>query len=85
MPLVRILGNYELQDMLRVADTQGDLETVFHGLDILGATPWRVNKRLLNITLECWKLQGDWPCIAANVPIPEIPKHNTQRILSAWD
>jgi DNA-directed RNA polymerase len=83
-PLVRIVGNHELRDLLKEADTQGDLETVFHGLDILGATPWRVNKLLLDVTMTCWNLQGTWPCIASNVSTPEIPKQNTQRIFSCF-
>lgn len=73
-PLVRVNGNFVLKEMLQVADARGDLETVFHGLDILGATPWRVNKEMLEIILECWQSEKEWPSIPENAIVEPIPK-----------
>ncbi|SLM39466.1 DNA-directed RNA polymerase, phage-type [Lasallia pustulata] len=38
----------------RVAAERGDLEQVFAGLDILGKTPWIINRSVFNVMLEAW-------------------------------
>lgn len=67
-PLVRLTDNQYMRGLLKSADTQGQLNTVLHGLDVLGATPWRINKKLLKIVVECWKSGDAWPSIVQKDP-----------------
>ena len=32
----------------------GDLTTLLDGLNVLGAVPWRINERILDVALQCW-------------------------------
>lgn len=41
-----------------------DLSTVYDGLTILGKTPWKINKSILEVAEYCWK---------HNLPIGDIP------------
>jgi DNA-directed RNA polymerase N-terminal len=43
---------------------QADLSVVCEGLNILGKTPWRINKKILEVGEYCWN---------NNVPIGDIP------------
>ncbi len=37
---------------------ESDLSTVCHGVNALGATPWRINKRILGVVKELWDSGG---------------------------
>lgn len=73
-PLVRINGNRQLGKLLRTADEEGHLHTVFHALDVLGATPWRINKAVLQIVTVCWNEGKEWPCLPVLESVPDIEK-----------
>jgi DNA-directed RNA polymerase, mitochondrial len=39
---------------LRQASEQGKLELIYAGLDVLGSTPWRINKEIFDVVLQIW-------------------------------
>lgn len=39
---------------LRQASEQGRLELIYAGLDVLGSTPWRINKEIFDVVLHMW-------------------------------
>ena len=43
---------------LRQASEQGRLELIYAGLDVLGSTPWRINKDIFDVVLRTWN-SGD--------------------------
>ncbi|KAI8809178.1 hypothetical protein BJ742DRAFT_708766 [Cladochytrium replicatum] len=52
--VVRLQGNLEHRALLNRAAEEDKLHVVLHSLDVLGATPWRVNVPVLEVVLECW-------------------------------
>lgn len=72
--LVRVrAGDREQNLYARSAIRAGDLKDVFKGLDVLGQTAWRINKRVLQVMAEAWN-RGE---AIANMPPaifnPETP------------
>lgn len=61
---MRYKESLEQQKWLKAASEEGHLEPVFHGLDVLSSTPWRVNRRVFDVVLESWN-RGE--------PIADIP------------
>lgn len=59
-PLIRMHGNIYQAAMVDEADKKGYLHTIYHALDVLGATPWRVNRRLLDVCMQCWNEGSEW-------------------------
>lgn len=51
-------------NMQKEALEHGDLSLVADGLNILGKTPWKINKRILKAGEYCWE---------SNIPIGDIP------------
>jgi hypothetical protein len=51
-------------NMQKEALEHGDLSLVSDGLNILGKTPWKINKRILAVGEDCWE---------NNIPIGDIP------------
>ena len=39
---------------LRQGSEQGKLELIYPGLDVLGSTPWRINKDIFEVVLRAW-------------------------------
>lgn len=39
---------------LRQASEQGKLELIYAGLDVLGSTPWRINRDIFDVVLRVW-------------------------------
>lgn len=39
---------------LQQASDKGLLETIYAGLDVLGATPWMINSAVFNVVLQVW-------------------------------
>jgi DNA-directed RNA polymerase len=51
---MRTKDSPEQANNLKAAIEQGTAEAVLHGLDVLSSTPWKVNKRVFDIMMECW-------------------------------
>ncbi|MCJ1250883.1 DNA-directed RNA polymerase [Trapelia coarctata] len=59
----------QLRDYIRAAAESGDMTRVFAGLDVLGRTPWQINKGVFDVMLQVWN-SGEG---LGKVP-PESPK-----------
>ncbi|OBZ74536.1 DNA-directed RNA polymerase, mitochondrial [Grifola frondosa] len=57
---MRFKDSQEQQSYLRHAAAQGNLELVFAGLDVLGSTPWKINRDIFDVVLQRQKawMQG---------------------------
>lgn len=44
----------QVKHYARIAAERGDLDQVFAGLDILGKTPWIINRNVFDVMLEAW-------------------------------
>jgi len=51
----------EQQSYLQHASSLGNLELVYAGLDVLGSTPWQINRKIFDIVLQVWN-SGDRLC-----------------------
>jgi DNA-directed RNA polymerase len=67
-PAVRFKGSQEQQEYAQAASSQGDMDQVYAGLNVLGKTAWRINTQLFDIMRTAWNT-GE---AIANFP-PEYP------------
>ncbi|TFY82948.1 hypothetical protein EWM64_g1061 [Hericium alpestre] len=77
-PVMRFKESKEQQAYLKRAAELGNVELVFAGLDVLGATPWKINRRLFDVVLEVWnrgERMGKLPPAVYDVPEPEKPEN----------
>lgn len=58
---MRFKDSQEQQTYLRHASDQGHLELVYAGLDVLGSTPWQVNRKVFDVVLKVWN-SGERVC-----------------------
>lgn len=52
--VVRTKGSKEQCIYVQTASNRGDLDQLFHGLDVLGRTAWQINKKVFDVVLEVW-------------------------------
>ncbi|TDL27019.1 DNA/RNA polymerase [Rickenella mellea] len=52
--VMRFKDTQEQLTYLRHASQLGHVELVYAGLDVLGSTPWRINKAIFDIVLQVW-------------------------------
>ncbi|KAI0753612.1 DNA/RNA polymerase [Fomes fomentarius] len=75
---MRFKDSREQEIYLRHASDAGRLELVFAGLDVLGSTPWRINRRVFDVVLEVWN-SGERFCkippAVPDEPEPEKPEN----------
>lgn len=73
---MRFKDSQEQQSYLRHASDQGHLELVYAGLDVLGSTPWQVNRKVFDVVLEVWN-SGERVCkippTVYDIPEPQKP------------
>ena len=55
---MRFKDSNEQQSYVRKASDEGTMEPVLAGLDVLGSTPWKINKKVFNLVREVWN-SGD--------------------------
>ncbi|KAJ7482195.1 DNA/RNA polymerase [Mycena galericulata] len=79
--VMRFKDSVEQRSYLKYASEQGHVELVYAGLDVLGSTPWRINKRVFDVVLEVWnsgKRLGKMPPEVYDEPEPVPPEdHET--------
>ncbi|KAF7313242.1 DNA-directed RNA polymerase [Mycena kentingensis (nom. inval.)] len=71
---MRFKDSVEQRSYLKHAADNGHVELVFQGLDVLGSTPWRINRRIFDVVLEVWnsgKRLGKIPPEVYDQPEPE--------------
>ncbi|KAF8317988.1 DNA/RNA polymerase [Clavulina sp. PMI_390] len=74
--VMRIKDSIEQQQYVREASQNGNLELIFSALDVLGSTPWVVNREVFNVVLEVWNSGvglADIPPTDLELPDPEKP------------
>lgn len=73
IPVLRIRG----MDLGRrygiTACDSGDMDQTFAGLDILGKTPWRINRPVFEVMVEAWNTGNAIAKIPAVDPVVELP------------
>ncbi|KAI0270564.1 DNA/RNA polymerase [Gloeopeniophorella convolvens] len=52
--VMRFKDSQEQQQYLKHASSSGNVELVYAGLDVLGSTPWQVNRRVFDVVLQVW-------------------------------
>ncbi|KAG8949604.1 DNA-directed RNA polymerase [Tulasnella sp. 408] len=73
---MRIRECQEQKAHLEEASREGHLTHVFDGLDVLGSTPWVVNKEVFEVALKVWNSGEEFaglPPSTKNLKIPELP------------
>lgn len=75
---MRFKDSQEQQSYLKHASDQGHLELIYAGLDVLGSTPWQVNRKVFDVVLKVWN-SGEKMCkipaAVYNVPEPQRPEN----------
>ena len=70
---VRIGKHPQHREYLEASDKANHLSTIYHALDVLGSTPWRINRMVLDVAKKCWNENAEYPSVPSGVPIPQIP------------
>ena len=47
-------GHTQTKNYIRAAADSGDMQQIFAGLDILGKTPWKINRGVFDVMVEAW-------------------------------
>lgn len=75
---MRYKDSVEQANYLRHASQAGNLELIYASLDVLGSTPWKINRRIFDIVLSVWnsgKRLCKIPPIVSDIPEPERPEN----------
>jgi DNA-directed RNA polymerase, mitochondrial len=70
----------EQNSYLKEADSRGAMELVYAGLDVLGKTPWKINKAVFDVALDAWNQGLEYPCMPGlelHQKIPTPPTDST--------
>lgn len=51
---MRFKDSTEQHTYLEHATTLGNVELVYAGLDVLGSTPWKINRNIFDVVLKAW-------------------------------
>ena len=71
---MRIQDSPEQMHYLKSASEQGHLDDVFTALDVLGGTPWQINRPVFDVVSQVWnsgEAIADIPLDNADVNIPD--------------
>jgi DNA-directed RNA polymerase len=74
--VMRLKDTQEQGSYLNQASKMGSLELIYAGLDVLGSTPWRINRDIFDTVLKVWNSGerfGKIPPSAYDVGQPEKP------------
>lgn len=73
---MRFKDSVEQESYLKHASDLGNVELVYAGLDVLGSTPWKINKEVFDVILKVWnsgERMGKLPPAVYDQPEPEAP------------
>ncbi|KAK0201027.1 DNA/RNA polymerase [Desarmillaria ectypa] len=79
---MRYKDSVEQQSYMKHASEQGNVELVYAGLDVLGSTPWQINKKIFDVVLEVWNAGyglGKLPPAVYPHPEPQPPADNNMK------
>ncbi|KAI5119282.1 hypothetical protein M0805_008061 [Coniferiporia weirii] len=83
--VMRLKDTQEQLTYLRHASSAGHMEHVFAGLDVLGSTPWVVNRDIFDVVLEVWNSGKRFckiPAAQYDVPEPVKPDNFDDDVLA---
>jgi len=75
---MRFKDSAEQQSYLKHASERGNLELVYASLDVLGSTPWQINRNVFDVVLKVWNSggrMGKIPPAVYDAPEPEKPEN----------
>ncbi|KAI4519882.1 DNA/RNA polymerase [Schizophyllum commune Loenen D] len=85
---MRFKGSREQQAYLKHASDAGQCELVYAGLDVLGSTPWKINRKIFDVVLEVWNRGDRWgklPPATFDEPEPDaLPPDADSRKRADW-
>lgn len=73
---MRFKDSAEQSTYLKQASEMGNVELVYAGLDVLGSTPWQINREVFDVVLKIWnsgERMGKLPPAVFDEPEPEKP------------
>jgi DNA-directed RNA polymerase len=73
---MRYKDSQEQLSYLKHASGLGNVELVYAGLDVLGSTPWKINRDVFDVVLEVWnsgERLSKIPPAVYDYPEPEKP------------
>ena len=73
---MRFKESQEQQVYLRHASSLGNLELIYAGLDVLGSTPWKINRKVFDVVLSVWnsgERLNKIPPVTYDAPEPDRP------------
>lgn len=79
-PVMRYKDSIEQQIYLKEASKNGQFELVYAGLDVLGSTPWKINRKVFDVVIQVWNSGdrlGKLPPAVYDKPEPELPENYT--------
>lgn len=75
---MRFKDSQEQMSYLKHAAQLGNMEHIFACLDVLGSTPWKINRAVFDVVLKVWNSGERMPKIPPTVydaPEPERPEN----------
>ncbi|KAF9546254.1 DNA/RNA polymerase [Agrocybe pediades] len=82
---MRFKDSHEQQVHLREATAAGNVELVFAGLDVLGSTPWKVNKDIFETVTKVWNTgerMGKIPPAVYDQPEPVMSEESAKDLMA---
>ena len=73
-PLVRTVKNDEHVEYLKAADEAGHLTTMMRALDILGATPWVINRKVFSVAVHFWNQKVAVAGLPSDIEPDDVPR-----------
>ncbi len=73
---MRYKDSQEQRIYIKQASENGQFEYVYTGLDVLGSTPWKINREVFNVVVQVWnsgERVGKVPPAVYDRPEPELP------------
>lgn len=75
---MRYKESQEQLSYMKEASGLGNLELVYASMDVLGSTPWRINREIFDVVLQVWnsgERLGKVPPAEYDEPEPSKPEH----------
>jgi DNA-directed RNA polymerase len=75
---MRFKDSTEQLSYLKHSSNAGNLELVYAGLDVLGSTPWAINRKVFDVVLKVWnsgERLSKIPPVVYDHPEPEKPEN----------
>jgi len=75
--VVRIKESIEQKQYVKAAAREGHLDQLFAGLDVLGRTAWKINRKVFDVVLDVWNQGEEFaeiPAAQKDVDYPPEPE-----------